>query len=103
VDDVRRVFGTEVFRLPCGSARGGRLVARFMHLDAPATLVVGLGGQAVGRIELPHSASRWIETSLDLPAGYAGEELAIVPQDGTPGDAGGRVVARWWRVTADAR
>jgi hypothetical protein len=98
VDDVRRVFGTQVFRVPCGAARGGRLVARLAQQNAPSSFVVGIGGRAVGLLVLPVHATRWIEVSVDLPEGYAGEEIAVVPVEDTPGDAGGLVVARWWRV-----
>lgn len=98
VDDVRQVFGTEVFRLPCAGARGGRLVGRVFHHDAPATLDVNIGGERVGSIALASNAERWTEVSLTLPEAYGGEEVTVAPEDSTPGDQGGRLVARWWRV-----
>ncbi len=100
VDDARRVYGAEAFRVPCGNARGGRIVGRFAPADGPGTLLVAIGGQAFGRLEIPAGTPRWIDMSLDLPPDYAGEEIVVVPQDGIPGDGGGRVVARWMRVVS---
>jgi hypothetical protein len=101
VDDARHVFGTEVFRLPCVDVRGGRLVGRVFHQDAPATLSVSIGGERVGSIALATNAGRWTEVSLQLPDAYDGDEVTVVPEDSTPGDQGGRLVARWWRVVVD--
>ena len=98
VDGARRVFGAEAFRMPCGSARGGRLVGRFAPANGPGTLLVAIGGQAFGRLEIPAEPQRWIDLSVDLPADYEGAEIVVVPEDGSPGDAGGRVVGRWMRV-----
>ncbi len=102
VDGARRVFGAEAFRMTCGTVRGGRLVGRFAPADGPGTLLVAIGGQAFGRLEIPTGPQRWLDLSVDLPSAYAGEEIVVVPEDGIPGDAGGRVVGRWMRILSSA-
>jgi hypothetical protein len=74
------------FRMALPAGKRARLVMR-VSAEAPVDLVVTAGGREVGPVPV-ESDTGWVEAEVDLPAGLAGGETAIVvtarSRDGDP-------------------